>query len=176
MTKKLNLKSRIIFTVLIFLLIWGHVIWDYFHGGIPTHYLFHDANMPGFPNWLGAIILPFFVWFLLHRIQKRIDKDSPKDTTKKIVLRFLAAALVAITIAVCFTKGIEIPPVILLSILGLGLFFPLYNSEFLLGWVLGSSFTFGAIIPMGFGSLFALICFILFTIGRLIWRLLSPKK
>lgn len=132
--------------------------------------------MPGIPNWVGAMILPFFTWFLLHRIQKRTDGVDPQDSLKTVLLRFLAAATVAITIAVCFMNGIEIPTFVLLSILGLGLFFPLYYSEFLLGWVLGSTFTFGAVIPMGFGSIFALICFGLFMLGRLVLRLFKTKK
>lgn len=172
---KLTLKNRLLFTLLVTLLVWGHVIWDYFHGGVPTHYLFHDKDMPGIPNWVGAIILPFFTWFLLYRIQKRSDAADPNPGLKLIGLRFLMAALVAIGIAVCFTLGIEIPGFILLSILGLGLFFPLYYSEFLLGWVLGSAFTFGAVIPMGFGSLFALVCFLLFLIGSIVKKRLVPK-
>lgn len=172
---KLSFRLRIILTLIVTLLIWGHVIWDHFHGGIPTHYLFHNKDMPGIPNWIGALILPFFTWFLLYRIQKRTDKTDSTGSLKKVFFRFLAAAAVAVGISVCFTMGIEIPSFVLLSILGLGLFFPLYNSEYLLGWVLGSSFTFGAVIPMGFGSLFALVCFLLFLLGRFIWKLLQPK-
>lgn len=164
-------KHRILLTLLVTLFVWGHVLWDHFHGGIPVHYLFHDKDMPGIPNWMGALILPFFTWFLLYRIQKRTNRGDSQNSLKKVILRFLAAAVVAITISVCFMNGIEIPTFVLLSILGLGLFFPLYFSEFLLGWVLGSSFTFGAVIPMGFGSIFALVCFGLFVLGRLVLRL-----
>lgn len=131
--------------------------------------------MPGIPNWVGALILPFFTWLLLYRIQRRTNRPQSPDSLKKIGLRFLAAAAVAITIAICFVNGIQIPTLVLLSILGLGLFFPLYYSEFLLGWVLGSAFTFGAVIPMGFGSIFALICFGLFVFGRFIRNLFKEK-
>ena len=170
MTTTLTKKHLVYITLGITLLIWGHVLWDYFHGGIPTHYLFHNKDLPGIPNWIGAIVLPFFSWFLLYRIQKRTESKKSANSIRKILIRFLLAAAVAITISVCFMNGIEIPPLILLSILGLGLFFPLFYSEFLLGWVLGSAFTFGAVIPMGFGSIFALICFILFQFGRFVLK------
>ena len=173
MTKKLTKNHRIQITLLVTLLVWGHVLWDHLHGGIPTHYLFHSKDMPGIPNWIGALILPFFTWFLLYKIQKRINKVDAPDSLPKVVLRFLAAALVAITIAFCFMNGIEIPTFVLLSVLGLGLFFPLYYSEFLLGWVLGSAFTFGAVIPMGFGSIFALVCYGLYILGRFVLRRLK---
>ena len=176
MNSNLTLNIRIAITLLVTVFIWAHVLWDYFHGGIPTHYLFHDKNMPGIPNWIGAIILPFFTWMLLYRMQKRLDKPITTETKRNLFLRFLAAVIVAIGIAVCFSLGIEIPSFVLLGILGLGFFFPLYYAEFLLGWVLGSAFTFGAVLPMGFGSIFALICFILYQVGRLLRKLLFGKS
>ena len=124
--------------------------------------------MPGIPNWIGAIILPFFTWMLLYRMQKRLDQPNTAETIRKLFLRFLAAAMVATGISICFSLGIEIPGFDLLGILGLGFVFPLYYAEFLLVWVLGTAFPFGAVIPMGFGSFFALICFILYLIGRLL--------
>ena len=132
--------------------------------------------MPGIPNWVGAMILPFFTWLLLARIAKRVNGNTSSESLKKVFLRFMAAAVVSIAIAICFMNDIEIPSFVLLSILGLGFFFPLYYSEFLLGWVLGSAFTFGAVIPMGFGSIFALICFGLFIFGKLLLRLFNAKR
>lgn len=172
---KLTKQNRILFILIITLLVWGHVLWDYFHGGIPVHYLFMNESMPPMPNWLGAIILPFFTWFLLRRIQKRTNVLNSSESLSKVLMRFLIAAVVATGISVCFTMGIEIPGFILLSILGLGLFFPLYKSEFLLGWVLGSSYTFGAIIPMLMGSLFALGCFLLYIVGKFVKGLFSER-
>jgi len=176
MPKKLTTNHLIGITICVTLLVWGHVLWDHLHGGIPTHYLFRSKDMPGIPNWVGALILPFFTWFLVFRIRKRVNSDTSRESLKKVVLRFLAALSVSVALAVCFMNGIEIPKAVLLSILALGLFFPLYYSEFLLGWVLGSAFTFGAVIPMGFGSIFALVCFVLFSLGRLVVRLFKTKR
>ena len=173
---KLTLERRIAITAAVAVLVWGHVLWDHLHGGIPTHYLFHDKDMPGIPNWIGAIGLPFFTWFLLFRIKFRVNRSKSRDTLSLVFKRFALAAMVAIGIAICFMNGIEIPMAVLLGILGLGLIFPLYYSEFLLGWVLGSAFTFGAVIPMGFGSIFALVCWLLFQLGRLVVKLIIPKK
>ena len=172
---KINLKNRILFTLLVTILVWAHVLWDYFHGGIPVHYLFHDKDMPGIPNWIGASILPFYTWWLLLRIQKRQQKQGTSFSISLVFKRFLLAAVLAITIAVCFVHGIQIPTGILLGILGLGIIFPLFYSEFLLGWVLGSSFTFGAVIPMGFSPFLALGCFLLYQIGRGLLLLMRPK-
>lgn len=177
---KLPLRLRILITTIVLLLVWGHIAWDYFHGGIPTHYLLHDDNMPGFPNWLGGIILPFFTWFLLYRIHKRIDNtegDVASESLRIVLFRFIAAALVAIAISVCFIHDVKEIDYILGAVLVLAFFFPIYKSEYLLGWVLGASFTFGAIIPMGFGSIFALVFFIFYTFPRkLIGFFKKPKQ
>lgn len=168
---KLPLNLRIGITIVVTLLVWTHIIWDYFHGGIPTHYLLHDDNLPGLPNWLGGIILPFFTWFLLYRIHKRIDEhDTPiaSESLRSIVLRFLLAMMVAIAISILFTFEIDIIDYIMLAIFALAFIFPLYKSEYLLGWVIGSAFTFGAIIPIGFGSIFALVFFGCYKISRLV--------
>ena len=176
---KLPLKLRILITTLVTLLIWGHIAWDHFHGGIPTHYLLHNADLPGIPNWLGAIVLPFFTWFLLFRIHTRLDwPDIPvaSESIRKVLLRFIAAFLASASIAVFFTLEIDLIDYVMGSIFILAFLFPLYKSEFLLGWVLGSAFTFGAIIPIGFGSIFALIFFMFYKIGRAILGLFKPKS
>ncbi len=175
---KLSLKIRVTLTIIVTFLVWGHIAWDYSHGGIPTHYLLHDADLPGIPNWLGGLVLPFFTWFLLYRIHKRIDRREipvTSDNLRAVALRFLAAFLVAISIAVCFVNGIEAIDYIMGCIFILAFFFPLYKSEYLLGWVLGSAFTFGAIIPIGFGSLFALIFYIFYRLRKAIVGLFRRK-
>ena len=169
MPVKLSLKSRIAITVIVTLLVWGHIAWDHFHGGIPTHYLLHDTDLPGIPNWWGGLVLPFFTWFLLFRIHRRLEVAKGADISESfriVLLRFFAAALVAITIAFCFMNGIDVMDYIMGSLFILAFLFPLYKSEFLLGWVLGSAFSFGAIIPIGFGSLLALVFYLCYKIPR----------
>lgn len=176
---KLSLRLRVIITVIVTLLICGHLVWDHFHGGIPTHYLLHDKDLPGIPNWLGGIVLPFFTWFLLYRIHKRIDDSEvsvASESLRNITLRFFSAVLVSIAIAICFMNGIDVIDYIMGSVFVLAFFFPLYKSEYLLGWVLGSTFTFGAIIPIGFGSLFALVFLLLYKTPRAITKYFQPKK
>ena len=175
MNQPFNKQHRLLLTLFISILVWGHVIWDHFHGGIPTHYLFHNENMPGIPNWVGAIVLPFFAWFLLGRIQKRLNVSDSGDTVKKIVMRSFAGLLFAIAISICFLNDIMIVDYLMGAVFLLAFIFPLYKSEYLLGWVIGAAYTFGAIIPIGFGSLLALIFFLLFLFGKWV-RTIFQKK
>lgn len=175
---KLPLQLRVLITTIVTLLVWGHIFWDYFHGGIPVHYLLHDDNLPGIPNWLGGLLLPFFTWFLLYRIHKRIDGPAilvASESFRRVIMRFLLAMAIAITISFFFTYEIDVIEYIMLGIFLLAFIFPLYKSEYLLGWVIGSAFTFGAIIPIGFGSIFALICFVFYKISRAVLGLFRSK-
>lgn len=172
---KLTKRNRIIITLIITLLVWGHILWDYFNGGIPTHYLLHDDNLPGIPNWLGGIILPFFTWVVLHRIHKRVDAPEHKDTFRLAVYRFLAALGISVLISIFFTTGVDVIDYIMLAIFALAFVFPLYKAEFLLGWVLGSAYTFGAMIPMVMGLIFAGVLFLFYKLGRLAAGLFKPK-
>ena len=175
MNAKLNQNRRLLITLIITLIVWGHIVWDYFHGGIPTHYLFHNGDLPGIPNWWGGLVLPFFTYFLLYRIHKRIDSPNTKEGLQQVVLSFLASVLVAISIAICFMNTIDVIDYIMGSLFILAFFKPLYKAEYLLGWVLGSAFTFGAIIPIGFGSLICLFFFIFYKIGDGLGNLFKSK-
>ena len=173
---KLPLKFRIAVTVAITLLIWSHIAWDYFHGGIPTHYILQDPDLPGIPNWLGGIVLPFFTWYLLYRINKRMDDPESEEKFNMGFVRFFLALLVSVMIAVCFMMGIGVIDYMMLGLFIFAFFFPLYKSEYLLGYVIGASFSFGAIIPIVFGSILALIFFIIHIISKALVRWVRPKR
>ncbi|MDT0607130.1 hypothetical protein [Croceitalea rosinachiae] len=175
MKEQLNQRLRILITVLVTILVWIDIGWDYFHGGIPTHYLFHNQDMPGIPNWLGGIVLPIFIYYLLFRIYRRVNRSEGKESLKLVALRFLAGLLFALTISVCFMNEIMIVDYIMGVIFIMAFIFPLYKSEYYLGWVLGASFTFGAIIPIGFGSILCFLFFLFYQLAGRIKKLLKPK-
>lgn len=175
MKNQFSQNLRILITTVVTLLVWGHIAWDYFHEGIPTHYIFQSDDMPGLPNWWGGIVLPFFTYFLLFRISKRLNQPENGESLQLIGLRFFLGVLFAMSIFVAFMNGIDITDYIMGSIFLLAFVFPLYKSEYFLGWVLGSSFTFGAIIPILFGSMLCLIFFLSYQLVRVIKKLLRPK-
>lgn len=175
MKNQLSQKLQLFITAIITLTIFGHIAWDYFHGGIPTHYILQSKDMPGIPNWWGAIVLPIFTYFLLFRISKRLDQPDNKESLKLISLRLLTGLLFAISISVTFLNGIEVTDYIMGLIFTLAFMFPLFKSEYLLGWVLGAAFTFGAIIPIVFGSMLCLVFFIIYQVVGGIKKALRPK-
>ncbi|MFT6933958.1 MAG: hypothetical protein ACJAUQ_000337 [Maribacter sp.] len=175
MKNQLTQKRRLLITVVITLVLGAHIGWDYFHGGIPTHYILHSKDMPGIPNWWGAFVLPVFTYFLLFRISKRLNEPDKKESLKLICLRLLTGLLFAIIISVTFLNGIEVNDYLIGLIFILSFMFPLFKSEYLFGWVLGAAFAFGAIIPILFGSILCLIFFIIYQLVRVIKKVIKTK-
>ena len=169
MNQKLTLKKRIIFTGIVILLIWGHLAWDYFHGGVPTHRILRREDLPGISNWWGGIVLPLFTWFLLYLIQNRMDKNDKSNINSNLIhfiYRFLGAFLFGILLSFFFTIGSDIPGYMMIAIIPLSFFIPLYRPEYLLGFVLGMTYTFGAILPLGIGIILTVICIISYKFIR----------
>ena len=76
--------------------------------------------------------------------------------------------LLGICLAVSFTNGYNsFLDNVLYLFLVLGFFLPLFYSEFILGFILGMTYTFGAILP----TIFILI---IATVGFLIYRFVRP--
>jgi hypothetical protein len=161
-------KIRIYLTLLVTLFIWGLLIWDYFHGGVPSHHILAREDMPAFSNWWGGILIPVLTWFLTFRIQKRVATQHLNEIPKNVWLSFLAALLFGILLSVFFMLRIsDLSGYMLLSVFVLALFFPLYRSEYLLGFILGLVYTFGGVLPILIGS-------ILITGAFTIYKLIRP--
>lgn len=165
-------KIRLYITAIVSLAIWSLLAWNYFHGGVPSHSILARADMPSISNWWGAILLPLLTWFLLYRIQRRItDHPTEKPTVSNppinIVYGFLGALLFGIVLSTFFTLGIkDIPGYMLISLFILALFLPIYRAECLLGFVIGMTFTFGAVLPTGIGTILVLIGAVLYWLVR----------
>ncbi|MDN3677006.1 hypothetical protein QWY90_06750 [Flavobacterium paronense] len=162
-------KIRLYFTAIVTIAIWFLLVWDHYHGGVPTHHLLQREDLPSFSNWLGGILIPLLTWFLLNKIHKRISNDL---TTFKfpitIVYAFLGAFTFGILLSVFFTLQYTDPPFyMMVSLLLLALFYPIYRAECFLGFVLGMLFTFGGVLPI-------IIITILSLIGAFLYRIVRP--
>lgn len=173
MNEKRFFKIRVYFTSIIAISIWALLIWNHYHGGVPSHHILNDKNLPEISNWWGALLLPLLSWILFYRIKKRavenIDNESKEsDSQINIIYGFIGALFSGILLSVFFTLGYaNFPAYVLLLILMSGLFFPIYRAEYILGFVLGMTFTFGAVLP-------TVIAFILALIGAFLYLCIRP--
>jgi hypothetical protein len=146
--------------------IWALLIWEHFHGGVPSHSFMARKDMPAISNWWGGLLLPLLTYFSIYRIQKRLFlKDestvvSPKQLQSLLFL-FVAGLLYAGAMAYCFvTDKEDINGILFQGLFVFALIFPLYRAEFFLGFVIGLTYTFGAILPTFIASAFVGISFI----------------
>ena len=128
-------------------------MWEHFHGGIRSHHFLNSADMPAISNAWGLLLLPALAWFLSAFIQKRIalisgTNDSPQKLPLSVIAGFVGSLLVGILLSISFTSGHEtITEYVFMGVLLLALLLPVYRAECVLGFVLGMTFTFGAILP-----------------------------
>lgn len=172
MNEKMFFKTRLYFTGIVTIAIWALLAWNYSHGGVPSHHILDNEDLPVISNWWGGFLLPLLTWFLLYRIQKRlIHKNNEQSKTSKpsisILYGFIGALLFGMLLSAFFTFGYpDICGYMVLGLLLLALFFPLYRAECILGFVIGMTYTFGAVLPTAVGSLLALLGAVLYLYVR----------
>lgn len=167
-------KIRLYITGLVTIAIWGLLAWEYTHGGFQSHHILRRKDLPELQNWWGGILLPMFTWFLLYRIQKRPESLlSPK-----VIYGFLGAFIIAVSIIILVHFDIhDTPRYLLISILLIAIFYPIYRAECLLGFVLGMTFSFGAVLPMFIVCILSVIGFLIHNLFRpLVFFIVNFKK
>lgn len=163
MNEKTIFKRSLYFAGIVAVGIWSLLLWNHFHGGVIGHHILHRGDLPKISNWWGGFLLPLLTLFLTYRVQKRLyrnndDKSNLSKIPMKYTYRFLLALSFGILLSVFFSFGYSDPMgYMMYGLLLLALFFPIYKAECLLGFVIGMTFTFGAVLPTGVGIILALI-------------------
>lgn len=173
MNEKMFYNRTLYFTAILTIAIWALLGWQHFNGGVPSHHLLADEKLPEISNWWGALLLPLLTPLLLHRIRKRIFRHSHTEqetvkTLKGSLYNFLGSIIFGTLLSICFTLNYhDITGYMVLGLLAFAIFFPIYRGECLLGFVIGMTLTFGAVIPTGFGIMMAFL-------GLLIYMFIRP--
>ena len=173
MSAKVFFKTSIYFTGIVTIAIWSLLAWNHYHGGVPSHHILHREDLPAISNWWGGLLLPLLTWFLLYRIQKRlmrgnVEKSKVSKRPANILYGFTGALFFGILLSVFFTFGYSNISGYMVTVLFLlALFFPIYLPECILGFVIGMTFTFGAVLPTAVGSILALV-------GALLYQYVRP--
>ena len=157
------LSKRLIFTLLVVLCIWSLLIWQHFHGGVPSHHLLNRSDLPSISNWWGGILLPFLTWFLVGRINMRKGTKN----SNAVIGGFFGALFYGIALSASFVNGFEqISSLMGPGLLIIALFFPIYRPQYFLGFVIGMTYAIGALLPTGFGVVVGLVSFVIYNYIR----------
>lgn len=141
-------RTQAYFTLLVLLAELAHLTWEHFHGGVLSHHLLNNKELPALSNAWGALLLPALAWFLFGLVAPRISGG--------VIAAFLGAILYGALFSAAFATDQEaLLPYLFFGLPLIGLVLPIYRGEYLLGFVLGMTFTFGAVLPMLVGSVVA---------------------
>ena len=174
----LSTSIRLYFTAIVSTAIWSLLIWNYYHGGVPSHHLLAREDLPSVSNWWGALLIPVLTWFLLLRIHKRIQKTNRDSSVDKlpspVMYAFVAALFFGVTVGLLFSLDQKfILDKLFIGVFVVALFRPVYRAECLLGFVLGMTYTFGAVLPTLIGIILIAICIVMFQLLRPLFRTLA---
>ena len=116
--------------------------------------------------------MALLTWFLLYRLHQRLERDRPAGEQvaaypRPVVYGFAGSLGFGVLLSLFFTlQHTDLAGYLVLSLLPLALLLPIYRAECLLGFVLGMTFTFGGVLPIGIGSLFLAIGAVLYLLVR----------
>jgi hypothetical protein len=172
MDKQIPTRTKALITGVVACFIFVFLLWDHFHGGVPSHHILHQKELPAISNWWSGLLLPILTWILLGRIGKRLVKQAVstrlpgRQYLRTCMIFFIGLALGGL-ISISFVNDYK--PVldnVLYAFLIISLIIPIFYSEFILGFVLGMTITFGAILPTAFVLIMALPGFIVYRFIR----------
>jgi hypothetical protein len=128
--------------------------WQHLHGGVPAHHLLADPTLPVLSNWWGLLTLPLLAWFLLGRIERR-RKAAPRAAHGDTAA-FMGALVFGAVLPLLFTAGRhEATGTMAQSVFVIALLYPVHRAACVLGFVIGMTWTFGAVLPMIAAGVFA---------------------
>lgn len=153
-------RLRVGLTIFIALAIWSLLVWRYFHGGVPAHHLLNNPELPRVSDWYGGVMLPVLAWFLLGFTRRRL-RAANFAGLKTAIVGLVAGVAYGVAMSVFFITGQEsVTGYLFFGLLPLALFLPVHRPECLLGFVLGMTVTFGAVLPAAVGTVMALVTFV----------------
>ncbi len=162
-------ERKLLITIAALTLALIHILWEYFNGGVITHYLLADSSNPGFSNWWGLLTLPTLTWTILWLSERRTKNSEHGGTSgNNAGFRkeyFIGALVFGLTMSLLWEIGQEaiLQYVVLLPWV-LSLFIRIYLPETTLGFVLGMVFTFGGVLPIVFSVVIQTIGFLIYSV------------
>lgn len=167
-------RARLLLTSAVALAEVLHLTWEHLQGGVVSHHLLNRPDLPAISNWWGLVVLPALAWFLIGRIQARGTSPSRGTPALPVAWRFLAALLYGAGLAMAFALGYEaVTSAMFFGLFALAVVLPIFRAEYFLGFVLGMTFVFGAVLPTLIACIFALLSAVLHPLARSIMGALA---
>lgn len=161
--------TRALLSALALLLALIHLGWEYTHGGVAVHHFLNRADMPAISNWWGLLVIPALAWLLVGRIQCRLRQRGA--STRGALAGFLGALAWGAALATAFAMNQEAVTYLFLGAFAVSLLVPTYRAECILGFVLGMTFIFGAVLPTMIALVIASFSRLMHWLFGKLWKL-----
>lgn len=149
-----------------------HLGWEALHGGIPSHHLLQRADLPGLSNAWGLLILPALAAWAAGRLPR------PGTTARgwlPVAVGFMLPLLLGAALSLAFSLHAQAATeALFFGLLLLAVLLPAHRPESLLGFVLGMSWTFGAVLPTLIGGVIALLSWLVRRVALWAWHAARP--
>lgn len=147
-----------------------HLAWEATHGGIVTHHLLQRADLPGLSNAWGLLVLPALAAWAAGRWPAAMPARR-----WQFALGLAVPLLFGLALSLAFQMKLhDVTETLFFSLLALAVLLPAHRAECLLGFVLGMSWTFGALLPTVIGGVIALLSWGLRGVARWAWQAVGP--
>lgn len=154
-----------------------HIAFEYFNGGVKTHHFLARGDLPGFTNWLGLAVLPLVAIALAVRVGKMQKAAGPFDLPRAVAIPLMGSLLYGATLAASFHFGAtQVSLVVLGGLLLAALALPVYRAEYMLGFIVGMTTTFGSVISLLFAIVFGALSFGVRRLGRLAIAIFRSRR
>lgn len=125
------------------------LVHEHLNGGVRSHHLLDRRDLPAISNWFGLVVLPLLGWLLDVRLRDHMTSVTKSGPPIGIVIGLVCSLLYGAALAASFQVGASG----ITSGLFVGLFvaaavLSIYRVEYIFGFVVGMTFTFGAVLPV----------------------------
>ncbi len=149
-----------------------HLGWEARHGGIATHHLLQRPDLPGLSNAWGLLLLPALAAWAAGRLPAA---SAPRREWLPVAIAFALPLLLGAALSLTFQLNLPaLTEAVFFSLLLLALLLPASRPESLLGFVLGMSWTFGAMLPTVVGGVIAGLSWAIRGVARRAWHAARP--
>lgn len=149
---------------------------EHYNGGVRSHHLLDRRDLPAISNWFGLALLPVLGWLLGVRLRRQTSSSSGKRPAITIGTGLVCALLYGAALAACFEHAaLGLASGLFFGLLLLAAVLPVYRVEYIFGFVVGMTFTFGAVLPVLIAVVVAALSALLHFAYRAVWTAIRAR-
>lgn len=140
----------------------GHLSFEHFTGGVKSHHLLYNPDLPAISNWYELFTLPLLGFILGMRIRRLPFTSRWAGIPLSILTPLLCSLIYGAVLAISFMLGLEnLTSGVLLLLCVFAIVYPIYRIEYIFGFVVGMTITIGGVLPLFFALILAMISFVI---------------